>query len=224
MPRVSDEVAADRGQRRATFQRAKSHETKRMLVQAAMALWRTTGYANTTVADICAAAGVSKALFYFYFPRKEDVLFEVGVMSTRSAQRTIHESLGRPYELETVIASALRTLERSMARNPRELVIEAILEGYRHEHRILAEGAPADLDADMFTELFTRARSDGQLGADASAEDVAHLAYLAQTMVSEGARHWAAGAFGARSFADVVTADICTLIAGYRSGYRSRHN
>ena len=50
-----------------------------MLVQAAMALWRTKGYASTTVADICPAAGVSKALFYFYFPRKEDVLFEVGV-------------------------------------------------------------------------------------------------------------------------------------------------
>jgi hypothetical protein len=34
-------------------------------------------------------------------------------------------------------------------------------------------------------------------------------------MVSEGARHWAAGAFGERSFADVVTADITTLIHGY---------
>jgi hypothetical protein len=35
-------------------------------------------------------------------------------------------------------------------------------------------------------------------------------------MVSEGARHWAAGAFGDRSFADVVTADIITLVDGYR--------
>ena len=45
--------------------------------------------------------------------------------------------------------------------------------------------------------------------------DVAHLAYLASTFVSEGARHWAAGAFGERSFADVVTHDITTLIDGY---------
>ncbi len=63
----------------------------------------------------------------------------------------------------------------------------------------------------MFSELFTRAKADGKLGAGI---DVAHLAYLAQTMVSEGARHWAAGAFGDRSFADVVTDDICTLIDG----------
>ena len=185
-----------------------------MLVQAAMALWRTKGYATTTVAEICTAAGVSKALFYFYFPRKEDVLFEVGVMSTQAAQRTIHDLLAKPYETTDVIAAALATFERSMARNPRELVIETILEGYRHEHRILADGSPADLDADMFTELFTRAKADGKLGADTSADDVAHLAYLAQTMVSEGARHWAAGAFGDRSFADVVTADITTLIDG----------
>ncbi|WNG86029.1 TetR/AcrR family transcriptional regulator [Mycobacterium sp. ITM-2016-00317] len=206
------EVGADHGQRRASFQRARSHETKRMLVQAAMALWRTKGYAATTVADICTAAGVSKALFYFYFPRKEDVLFEVGVLSTQSAHRTIHALLQKPYDIEPVVSAALTAFERSMARNPPELIIETILEGYRHEHRIIAEGGPPEADADMFSELFTRARGDGKLP---DTVDVAHLAYLAQTMVSEGARHWAAGAFGKRSFAAVVTADICTLVKGY---------
>ena len=181
-----------------------------------MALWRTKGYATTTIADICAAAGVSKALFYFYFPRKEDVLFEVGVMSTQSAHRAIHKLLQGPYEIEAVIAAALTAFERSMARNPKELVIETILEGYRHEHRILAEGGPPDVDADMFGELFTRATADGKLPADMNDEDITHLAYLAQTMVSEGARHWAAGAFGTRPFAEVVTSDITTLIDGYR--------
>lgn len=185
-----------------------------MLVQAAMALWRTKGYATTTVADICTAAGVSKALFYFYFPRKEDVLFEIGVMSTQSAHATIHDLLDGPYEIEAVVSAAMTTLERSMARNPRELVIEAILEGYRHEHRILAEGTAPDIDADMFTELFSRAQDDGKIDANV---DVRHLSYLAHTLVSEDARHWAAGAFGDRSFAAVATADICTLVNGYRS-------
>lgn len=184
-----------------------------MLIQAAMALWRTKGYATTTVADICTAAGVSKALFYFYFPRKEDVLFEVGVLSTQSAHRTIHGLLKKPYEIESVVSAALVAFERSMARNPSELVIETILEGYRHEHRILAGGGAPEADADMFTELFTRAQADGKLPPTV---DTAHLAYLAQTMVSEGARHWAAGTFGDRSFADVVTADIITLVDGYR--------
>jgi AcrR family transcriptional regulator len=79
------------------------------LVQAAMALWRTNGYAKTTVADICRAAGVSRALFYFYFPAKEDVLFEVGLLSTRAAQKTVHQNLAGDYDVHTVIAQALRS-------------------------------------------------------------------------------------------------------------------
>jgi AcrR family transcriptional regulator len=177
-----------------------------------MALWRTNGYANTTVADICRAAGVSKALFYFYFPRKEDILFEVGVLSTKAAQRTAHQLLSKPYEISEVVVAALATLERSMARNPPELIIETILEGYRHEHRILAGEESVDPELGMFTELFERAQQDGKLAADV---DVDHLARLAGTLVSEGARHWAAGLFGSRSFADEVGADIAALIAGY---------
>jgi AcrR family transcriptional regulator len=159
-------------------------------------------------------------LFYFYFPRKEDVLFEVGVMSTRAAQHTIADLLGADtntdYDIAEVISAALRSMEKSMTRNPRELIIETILEGYRHEHRLLADGATGDrtapdLDGGMFTALFTRARLDGKLP---DSTNVNHLAYLAMTLVSEGARHWAAGAFGHRSFAEVVSADICTLITG----------
>jgi AcrR family transcriptional regulator len=178
-----------------------------------MALWRTNGYAKTTVADICRAAGVSRALFYFYFPAKEDILFEVGLLSTRAAQEKVRALLRTDYEVEDVIAEALRSLERSMARNPRDLIVETILEGYRQEHRILAgERTPENVDGDMFGELFTRAQEDGKLAAHV---DVVHLSQLAGMHVSEGVRHWAGGSFGDRRFADVVTRDIAALIAGY---------
>ena len=104
-----------------------------------------------------------------------------------------------------------------MARNPAELVIETILEGYRHEHRILDTAETPDLDGGMFTTLFERALADGKLP---DGTDTGHLAYLAMTLVSEGARHWAAGSFGGRSFADVVGTDIATLIAGTTSQRR----
>ena len=129
-----------------------------------MALWRTNGYAKTTVADICRAAGVSRALFYFYFPAKEDVLFEVGLLSTRAAQKTVRAMLDTDYEVENVVAEALRSLERSMARNPRDLIVETILEGYRHEHRILAGAERSDIDADMFGDLFAKAQTRRQAG------------------------------------------------------------
>ena len=177
-----------------------------------MALWRTNGYAKTTVADICRAAGVSRALFYFYFPAKEDVLFEVGLLSTRAAEKKVRSLLQTDYEVDVVIAEALRSLERSMARNPRELIIETILEGYRHEHRTLSGELADDTDADMFGELLAKAQQDGKLAAHV---DVHHLSHLAGMHVSEGVRHWAAGTYGDRSFADVVSRDIAALIAGH---------
>jgi AcrR family transcriptional regulator len=209
MTEIARAQIADQGQRRASFQQARSHATKRSLVQAATALWRANGYARTTVADICRAAGVSKALFYFYFPRKEDVLFEVGVLSTEEAHRKATELLRKPYDVPTVIAAVLTSLENTMRGSPAELVIEAILEGYR---QALAGHKHLQRTSVIFAEVFERAQEDGKLPAHL---DVRHLATVAQSLVSEGARHWASGAYGDQSFAEVVGRDITALIAGY---------
>jgi hypothetical protein len=99
-----------------------------------------------------------------------------------------------------------------MARNPRDLVVETILEGYRQEQRILTGDRTDDADADMFGELFAKAKTDGKLARHV---DVAHLSRLAQMHVSEGVRHWALGGFGERPFADVVARDIAALIDGF---------
>src|ERR1700752_4617896 len=126
MTQITKARVADQGQRRASLQQARSHETKRSLVQAAMALWRANGYARTTVADICRAAGVSKALFYFYFPRKEDVLFEVGIVSTEAAHRAAIAKLPKPYDFPAVITAVLESLEDTMRGSTPELLTEAI--------------------------------------------------------------------------------------------------
>jgi AcrR family transcriptional regulator len=209
MAEIAKAPVADQGQRRASFQQARSHETKRSLVQAAMALWRANGYARTTVADICRAAGVSKALFYFYFPRKEDVLFEVGVLSTDAAHQVATQMLAKPYDVAAVLTAVLSTIESTMRTSPPELVIEAILEGYR---QALAGHDHLERTSLIFAELFERARRDGKLPKDF---DVGHVANVAQSLVSEGARHWAAGEYGKRSFAEVVGRDVTALVDGY---------
>ncbi|MCP9273343.1 TetR/AcrR family transcriptional regulator [Mycolicibacterium arenosum] len=214
---------ADRGQRRASFHQARAHQTKQALVESAFMLWRANGYQETTVADICRAAGVSKALFYFYFPRKEDVLFEFVAVSREAAYAATLPLLDRPYELADVIAAALTSLESHMRRNTPELIIRTIVEGYR---RVVGEGSPGttrpEWTGDLFGALFERARADGKLPAHLGAADVAHLAGVAQSLVSEGARKWAAGAYGTRSFADVVGRDIGALVAGYSIAPPSR--
>jgi AcrR family transcriptional regulator len=161
------------------------------------------------VADICRAAGVSKALFYFYFPRKEDVLFEVGVLSTDAARTRAVEEMRGPYEVSGVITAVLDSLEATMRTSSPELIIEAILEGYR---QALAGQDHLERTSVTFVEVFDRACRDGKLPPGF---DVAHVANVAQSLVSEGARHWAAGAYGKRSFAEVVGRDIAALVEGH---------
>ncbi len=209
MTEIARGSIADQGQRRASFQQARSHATKQSLVQAATALWRANGYSRTTVADICRAAGVSKALFYFYFPRKEDVLFEVGVLSTDAAHDKAREVMGKPYEVPAVITAVLETLEVTMRGSTPELLMEAILEGYR---QAIAGHDHLERTSVIFAEVFDRAIADGKLSADF---EVAHVATVAQSLVSEGARHWAAGRYEGPSFAEVVGRDIAALVAGY---------
>ncbi|ONH58151.1 TetR family transcriptional regulator [Frankia sp. CcI49] len=192
-----------------------------MLVQAALALWRANGYAETTVADICRAAGVSKGLFYFYFPRKEDLLFEISMLSTDAARDTARELSHGPYEISAVVTATLSSLERSMRRNPPELIMEMVLEGLRYEYRALtSSGEVPSRSTLILGELFERAVAAGELPPHV---DAARLARLAQSLISEGARHWAAGAYAGSSFTEVVSADIAVLIAGFRQLPPAKH-
>ena len=52
-------------------------ERKQQLLDAAEVLFAEHGYAQTRIADICAAAGVAKGLFYWYFPTKESLFAEL---------------------------------------------------------------------------------------------------------------------------------------------------
>ncbi|MFD0687282.1 TetR/AcrR family transcriptional regulator [Actinomadura fibrosa] len=211
---ASRQAPADRTQRRAHLAQSRSREKKRALVQAAIALWRVKGFAETTVADICKAAGVSKALFYFYFPTKEDALIEAGVLSTREARRKARELLAGPYDLPDVIGAVLAALERSMRHNPPELLIEATLEGHRAEHRALAEGLSDEHHATrfLFLEPLQRAQADGKLPPGL---DVLHVARGAQSLMEAGVRHWAAGEYGGRGFAEVTGRDITAFVDGH---------
>ena len=188
---------------------ARSQATRRSLVRSAVALWRVKGVDDTTVAEICRAAGVSKGLFYFYFERKEDVLFELGLLSVQAVARRIRELVTGDYDLLDVIHQSLVTMERAMRPNPPDLVARAVLEGYRRQEQIADgtdDGRPL---TSMLAELFRQAVADGKLPAGV---DVDQLAHVTQILISEGARRWR-GSEG-RSFADDVTDQIRLVING----------
>jgi AcrR family transcriptional regulator len=61
-------------------------ERKQQLLDAASELFASRGYESTRIADICAAAGVAKGLFYWYFDTKDSLFAEL-VRSMRLALR-----------------------------------------------------------------------------------------------------------------------------------------
>ena len=65
--------------------RADDYEDKRQgILDAAAVLFAQAGYANVKMMDIAKACGASKSMLYHYFPKKEDVLFEIMMEQVQS--------------------------------------------------------------------------------------------------------------------------------------------
>ncbi|MEU6717871.1 TetR/AcrR family transcriptional regulator [Nonomuraea sp. NPDC046802] len=84
--------------------------TRRALMESALRLFMAKGYESTTVAEIAAAAEVSPATFFNYFPGKEEVIF-----ADRLAQaEALAQALGEHHAGETPAQALLRALHRML--------------------------------------------------------------------------------------------------------------
>lgn len=54
----------------------KGRQTRQKIFQAALSLIRERGYEQTTLVDICKAAGIASGTFYHHFSSKQDILVE----------------------------------------------------------------------------------------------------------------------------------------------------
>ena len=95
-------------------------EVRRDLVAAAVRLFRSRGYEDTTVDDIAAAAGVGRRTFFRYFPSKEDAIspdHEVALARIAEVFATAH-----PAEpTASLVLRAGRDGVRPVRRRPRAL-------------------------------------------------------------------------------------------------------
>jgi AcrR family transcriptional regulator len=85
--------------------KTKSAARRQAIVDAATELFRQTGFERTSMAEICARVGGSKATLYNYFPSKEELFLEVMVQSTHAQLRAI---LGALATTHVGIGDALR--------------------------------------------------------------------------------------------------------------------
>jgi AcrR family transcriptional regulator len=101
-----------------TLRERKKARTRADLQRHALRLFRDQGYAGTTVDEIAAAAEVSRATFFRYFPSKEDVVRYDDVDAVRDAAFAAQPA-GTP--LLTALRTALRTTFDQLGPEKREL-------------------------------------------------------------------------------------------------------
>lgn len=86
-------------------------ETRRRLYYASLEIFARDGVANCRIEDIASKAEVSRAAFYFHFPRKDDVLLQLLLES----ETEIFERL-EPVPAEASLATYLEALNAEIAR------------------------------------------------------------------------------------------------------------
>lgn len=175
--------------RRALLRQERSRTTRESLAAAAEHLWRTKGFAETTVADICADAGVAKGTFYFHFATKEDLLVELSFETVEAAADELAGLLDDPSTTTgDLLRQTLTGFAARVSRNPRPLARQMVLELYRRLDQMpeLQVGRRATATT-TFGSILQRGQARGEVRTDRPA---AELAWYLHTLVLNGILAW----------------------------------
>jgi AcrR family transcriptional regulator len=146
---------------------ANNKNTQELLLQAATELFYKKGYADTSVREVGAKAGVSNSLLYHYFKDKEEMLFQI-------ITNTVHDLLKVLEEIDKDVKDPIERLKD-------KLVSHMILFGMkrRKESKIVVEehyylrGKRREASANYEKEIFAMYMKDlVALQADGKLKDI----------------------------------------------------
>lgn len=160
-------------------------ETRQQLIDAAARVFARRGFEGSSVADICAEAGLSTGPLYTNFGSKEAlfgaVLDHWGKQAYDRAMRA-----GRDPDATTNIADAVTAAGRVVGRSPHELgrlVVEAFAIAGRDETVAETVRAWVTLDEQQMTDEIREGQDAGVLDAAMGAESMARM----NTIIALGA-------------------------------------
>jgi AcrR family transcriptional regulator len=177
---------------RATLVNARSRQTRRALILAALALWSDGDfdelYETSTAADIAHAAGVSKGTFYFHFARKEEVLLELSLATVQAMIDDVDKGVQQGVPLESLTLQVMTSMARRVARAPKAAALRAGALGV--QSRLTQATTVRPHMSSAFEALIRHGKDRGELSAKVDVEDAA--AMLSAVSI-EAINRWGAG-------------------------------
>ncbi|BDZ64339.1 TetR/AcrR family transcriptional regulator [Agromyces mangrovi Wang et al. 2018] len=144
----------------------KDFSVRDQVQQAAVELFATKGYANTSVQEVVEAAGVTKGAMYHYYRSKDDLLFGIYERLLTLQQEHLDEIIGRGMPVaETLRAACVDVIETSIEYMPEGTVF------FRSMHMLTSERHEEVMRRrrrynDDFVALIERGQQDGVYRTD----------------------------------------------------------
>jgi AcrR family transcriptional regulator len=196
--------------RRSTLQQERSREARRRLAHAANRLWASKGFDETSVSEICQAAGIPRANFYFYFQSKEDLLFELGleaIEGVASATREATDGRSTDDALRTIVAAFARQAQLT----PKPLLDRTIIQLMSRTERWAETRGDRPSIYRHLVRLAELAQERSEIAAGVTVDEVA------QTMgavLREGLLVWARGQVGKAKLDELLYRRLRMILNG----------
>ena len=197
--------------------RVKTEEKRQAILEVAAQAFQELGFERTSMSEICARVGGSKATIYNYFASKEELFSEVMFLSTEAEFMVVHQALDA--STDDVAESLQRFGERLLTflyspriRAERHL---AISESRRSELGRLVYERGVQRSQNLIAAFMARAMTQGQLRETDARVVAQHFFGLLEAELLEPFLHQQLGEVGAEQIRAVTARAVAVFMAGY---------
>ena len=152
----------------------RSAELRERLFRAALALFASKGYAETTVEDITEAADVGKGTFFNYFPSKEHILMAFGEMQLAKLESVINEAEKSDRPVPELLRVMVLRMTEEPIRNP--AMVRALLQANLSSVPVRGEMLRIhEHNRRLISRLIRHGQDRGEIRTDLPPEEIAQV-------------------------------------------------
>jgi AcrR family transcriptional regulator len=147
-------------------------DTKKLIIDATIRLYKEKGIDNVTIADICKVAGVTKKTLYYHFTSKQDIMLKYlgSFMKENPADVTMRLALMKSFKekLRSLYFSSIDAME-SLGTDVAKSLIRTYL-GERGSPRSLLSFYDTNPNSELGLELIKLGQENGEISEKAAPE------------------------------------------------------